>query len=607
VNDFLIFVFDCAWRSSLVVLLGAVCAGLLWKRSAASRNLIWRITLVAALIAPMEALIEPRLATPVPIQTVQQIDQLYLPSRIESGLPIPKVRPTFLTASSLVVDPKPVEFDLVLYGLVVVGLIGRWLVAYVRIRRIAEGAEPEPAEPGQDVRLAKDPALQVPVTFGLFRPVILLPGSAEGWPNDMVETAILHERAHIARKDWLWKTLSTFVTALNWFNPFFWVVQVALDRTAEGAADDCVLRSGVSASSYAGKLLSVSESIQIQMGASVAMARRGGVKDRLKRILATEVDRQTPGVRLAATTGLVFTLSGLVLAALKVSPSAVDVIRHLHPHLHPNVQKDDPLVSEAEIPGGGEAKLVYLFQGDPVKGRKWLPDGTPYNNTDPLKGDSVQSMAGEWKLGADSIGGFFKFTGLRCTKDRGPAVHLSADGQDSGVGIGLGLGFEVGGTDKMSGLLLLAKEGTRRKTASYNVQIGADPLQVYAKCKAGEPPLDFSVGPRIASQHGEYVMVDGKQVPRVVNTYDPDQCSVKIEIPASLEGTNVEAEVTDPNGKRLYGSWTYASTIDSHTGMHTRTTDVQAKQDRIGTVTLLTRPWRLVKLTGIHLQPNAAP
>ena len=54
---------------------------------------------------------------------------------------------------------------------------------------------------------------------------------------------IAHEKAHIKRKDYLFKPVSFILLSVYWFNPLLWVCYVLLCRDIEVACDEKVLRS----------------------------------------------------------------------------------------------------------------------------------------------------------------------------------------------------------------------------------------------------------------------------------------------------------------------------------------------------------------------------
>jgi TonB family protein len=125
-----------------------------------------------------------------------------------------------------------------------------------------------------------------PLTWGLFRPVILFPACAAEWPADQLELALRHEQAHIARRDWLWQMLASAINAVFWFHPLVWLAHAELRREAESAADDMVLASGVDAADYAEQLVRVARFLSATPPlAVVAMARSKILESRVREIL----------------------------------------------------------------------------------------------------------------------------------------------------------------------------------------------------------------------------------------------------------------------------------------------------------------------------------
>ncbi len=80
-----------------------------------------------------------------------------------------------------------------------------------------------------------------PAIFGMIRPVLLLPADFfhETSKKD-AENILLHELAHIKRRDLLVKELETFLTVVYWFNPLFWGVKKQLQHLRELCCDSTV-------------------------------------------------------------------------------------------------------------------------------------------------------------------------------------------------------------------------------------------------------------------------------------------------------------------------------------------------------------------------------
>jgi len=139
-----------------------------------------------------------------------------------------------------------------------------------------------------ELRLAHDDT--GPITWGISRPVILLPRTATFWPRERLHAVLLHELAHIRRRDSLVQALSLAVCALYWPNPLVWMGARALRREAEIAADDSVIVAGMKPSSYAGELLRLAAEFRAGRPAlatlSLSMADRSALEARVESVLA---------------------------------------------------------------------------------------------------------------------------------------------------------------------------------------------------------------------------------------------------------------------------------------------------------------------------------
>lgn len=77
-----------------------------------------------------------------------------------------------------------------------------------------------------------------PSVVGIISPRIILPKYLEGEENEYV---LMHERAHIKRKDNLWRMIAVFICCLHWFNPAVWLFLGKFFETLELACDEKVL------------------------------------------------------------------------------------------------------------------------------------------------------------------------------------------------------------------------------------------------------------------------------------------------------------------------------------------------------------------------------
>lgn len=81
-----------------------------------------------------------------------------------------------------------------------------------------------------------------PLTYGIVRPVILLPKRTDWEKERELSYILLHEYAHIRRYDAAKKLIATAAVCIHWFNPLVWVLYVLFNRDIELACDEYVVR-----------------------------------------------------------------------------------------------------------------------------------------------------------------------------------------------------------------------------------------------------------------------------------------------------------------------------------------------------------------------------
>lgn len=123
-----------------------------------------------------------------------------------------------------------------------------------------------------------------PFIFGFFHPYIYLPS---GIDESDVEYVIAHEKAHLQRKDHIWKMTAFLILAIYWFNPLNWVAFILFCRDIELACDEKVVKnmSAAEKKEYSESLLSCSFKKRIAVVYPLAFG-EVGVKQRVKSILS---------------------------------------------------------------------------------------------------------------------------------------------------------------------------------------------------------------------------------------------------------------------------------------------------------------------------------
>ena len=338
---------------SIIVL--AVAAGLnvaLKRSSAAFRHLIWLLAVVSCLCLPIvsvtlpswrlpvipqtisvteaapgfEVLPAPDRPTEIPSQWALQIDT----NRETTGAP-DTVGQASVNSASLMAGrwtmPSLWTCIGIAWGIgmlivllpLLAGVVGIWRIAG-RSRRITDG--PLAALVGElagQLGIKRRVALlrsetDMPLTWGVIRPQILIPAEAENWSTDQRRAVLLHELAHIQRWDWLTQTIAHLSCAVYWFNPLVWVADRRMRLERERACDDRVLTNGCRATDYASHLLEIARASRpsiFSARATVAMAQPSWIEKRLRVILARDRNRK-PLTKVAVSVS-VLTVACLVL------------------------------------------------------------------------------------------------------------------------------------------------------------------------------------------------------------------------------------------------------------------------------------------------------
>jgi beta-lactamase regulating signal transducer with metallopeptidase domain len=220
------------------------------------------------------------------------------------------------------------SFGSALYLLVLAGLLIRYIGHYWHARKLTRnGLVVMPAEfrvfvnatahqlnIGKPVKAWLSHLIDVPLTLGFLKPVILLPAAmiTQLSPHQ-VEAILIHELGHIRRKDYLLHLVVTVLEGLLFFNPFSRLLIRELKKEREHCCDDFVLQFKYNPHDYISALLVLAA--RQQRGQKLAVAATGGsdklLLQRARRILLQQEDERS-GPRTRTLVLLLFT--GLIAA-----------------------------------------------------------------------------------------------------------------------------------------------------------------------------------------------------------------------------------------------------------------------------------------------------
>lgn len=187
------------------------------------------------------------------------------------------------------------------------------------------------------VELLEHEEVPGPMTFGISRPVIVLPPDAREWSRDELRRALLHELEHIQRGDWLMQIVARTVAALYWFHPLVWSAWRRLCLEAERSCDDAVVLSE-ERTDYAEQLVTLAQRMAATpVQPMLGMANRSDLSTRVSAVLDDRLRRGRAGMAFA--TG---TIAAAMIVVVTVAP--VRAIAH----------------TQAVVPPASDAALISV-------------------------------------------------------------------------------------------------------------------------------------------------------------------------------------------------------------------------------------------------------
>ena len=126
-------------------------------------------------------------------------------------------------------------------------------------------------------------AVKSPFILGIIKPRIYLSSALSEEEMDYI---IAHERAHLKRKDHLWKPFGYLLLCIYWFNPLCWIAYIMLCKDIELACDEKVIKdmSFGDKKEYSRVLLFCATQRHLVMAYPLAFG-EVGVKERVKTVL----------------------------------------------------------------------------------------------------------------------------------------------------------------------------------------------------------------------------------------------------------------------------------------------------------------------------------
>ena len=334
------FWIDLAIKTTLILVGAEIVAWRLRRGSAAARHLVWFTGLAAAAALPALSAALPR----------WRIEVLPVDTALETA-----------TGSAAATGGSWASWGLVFWLAGALAVLAPLVLGRVRVWWLERSSErldlgPWPALTNSlcgEIGLSRAVALRradqaiVPMTWGVLRPIILLPRDADSWPVALRRDVLLHELAHVKRNDYLIHLIARTACAFHWFHPLAWRAARRLRVERERACDDQVLEAGADAFDYARHLLEVARWRCAPRAAGVALGMGGAALSERLTALLDRRPRRALSRRLtlplgAAAAGLVLPLAALHPVSRPV-PGATTAAA--------GVAFLDPIASARSVPG----------------------------------------------------------------------------------------------------------------------------------------------------------------------------------------------------------------------------------------------------------------
>ncbi len=276
------------------------------RKNSGTRFLLWFSTLVAVTLVPL----------------------FTLPARVATGNAAPS------STSSHGLFTLPMSWALpafLLWAVIAMAGLLRVAVGFVQVLRLRKSCTPiEVATLSPEVRammeqfqklrpvvIGTSPKLNVPTAIGFRKPAVLLPAwlVVEASPTEL-KHVLLHELAHLRRRDDWTNLVQKLIKALLFFHPLVWWIEGRLSLERELACDDAVLAQTENPKLYAQCLARMAEKSflrrQIAL-AQAAVSRMSQLSSRVAKILDLERPKTTslwkPAIPLVAVFAIICALS----------------------------------------------------------------------------------------------------------------------------------------------------------------------------------------------------------------------------------------------------------------------------------------------------------
>jgi hypothetical protein len=225
------------------------------------------------------------------------------------------------------------------WGIIALAGLARVILATFQVRRLRANAVPadmeslpsdfraliKEAQKSRPVAVLVSERLEVPTAIGFRNPAVIFPAwMLESTPAEELKYILLHELAHLRRRDDWTNLAQKVLKALLFFLPSVWWIERRLSLDREMACDDAVLEHSGSPRGYAECLARVAERSFLRRQFALAQSAVGRVRQLTERVtMILDPDRPRATQLWKPAIPLVIVLAGLCALPASFTPGLV--------------------------------------------------------------------------------------------------------------------------------------------------------------------------------------------------------------------------------------------------------------------------------------------
>ena len=257
---------------------------------------------------------------------LRTIDVLPIPRRVLDG-----------TGGAVLAAAPRVNWLLVAWIAVATLILLRWVL--LRTRTVASALRaPSPASPREvaeldaarrllgirtAVDIVRSPLCEAPAVLRVVRPTIILPvAGCDELTDEELRALLLHELAHVERRDNLVGGLTALAGALLWFHPLVWLALRQIGAAREQACDERVAEATSDAETYLDALTKVCRALLAPRTAGVSCMAGANVKERMKHLMNYHALRKTAWSHRGMVAASLVAILATTLFAVEAPPKA---------------------------------------------------------------------------------------------------------------------------------------------------------------------------------------------------------------------------------------------------------------------------------------------